>query len=482
MTQRSHLTPLALSLALTLAGCATPTGSDPLGTTSRTAPQEAQKQGATTNSSALIGLDAASINAGPHLSRPAEDFARGEAAMAPSAGDFAQGPAASPPGAAGPGELAANPTQVSAGDLKAGSVDDNDGFAAYTKYLNAFDWDTVTEEAKPRKQDVSARHIIRVEDASGTTVPDAEVVVNYTPDPVGQAGGNDPGAPPSVGVGAPREVKLRTYADGRALFHPAAEGMPGGSFILSASKNGITAQANVTRAEEKWVVKLAEPLEPQRTAIPLDLAIVLDTTGSMGGEISKFQTTIDSIVERINNLPQKPSLRLGLVAYRDQEEAYVTKVHAFTDSAGEFRRSLNELSAGGGGDMPEDMEAALKDTLGKLTWREDSALRLSFVVADAAPHTDYAQSTPYTDSMRLAASKGIKFYTIGASGLAPEGEYVMRQLAQWTLGQYMFVTRGGDEGSGGGTASAKVDQYSEGRLDDIVVERVAQELKKFAGE
>ena len=95
------------------------------------------------------------------------------------------------------------------------------------------------------------------------------------------------------------------------------------------------------------------------------------------------------------------------------------------------------------------------------------------------PHTDYPQAVPYTLSMRQAAEKGIKLFPIGASGLEAEGEYVMRQLAQWTMGQYMFVTRGGDSESGGGSVSATVDQYREGRLDDIVVNLVQKELNKF---
>ena len=104
-------------------------------------------------------------------------------------------------------------------------------------------------------------------------------------------------------------------------------------------------------------------------------------------------------------------------------------------------------------------------------------MRLTFVVADAAPHVDYPQSIPYTTSMEKAAQKGIKLYTIGASGLPAEGEFAMRQLAQGTMAQYIFITRGGDEHSGGGgTASATVDKFEEGRLDDIVVDIVKAEI------
>ena len=180
-------------------------------------------------------------------------------------------------------------------------------------------------------------------------------------------------------------------------------------------------------------------------------------------------------------MPQQPSVRFGLVAYKDQSEQYVSKVASpFTAEIGQFQQALNLLSPGGGGDKPEDLESALSDTVNKLAWDDGEAVRLSFVVTDASAHTDYPQSTPYTDSMQLASKKGIKLYSIGASSLESTGEYQLRQLAQWTMAKYLFVTRGGDEATGGGgTASATVDAFREGRLDDIVVDIVKAELDKL---
>jgi hypothetical protein len=83
--------------------------------------------------------------------------------------------------------------------------------------------------------------------------------------------------------------------------------------------------------------------------------------------------------------------------------------------------------------------------------------------------------------MTQAAEKGIKLFPIGCSGLEPEGEYAFRQLAQYTMGQYLFITRGGDEATGGGgPASATTDKFREGRLDDIVVDIVKSELDRLS--
>ncbi|MEB3223314.1 MAG: vWA domain-containing protein [Candidatus Sericytochromatia bacterium] len=362
--------------------------------------------------------------------------------------------------------------QVRASDLKAGAVDDNKGFKAYMEYLAQFDWGAAV--MAPRKMDVARRKVLTVVDAAGRPVHDAQVTVTAFPDAV--RGPNDR---PVVGRPAPSTTLLRTYADGRALYHPQPADMASeaGSVDVTATKGNATVTAKLALDADSLTLTLPEPVARPGSGAPLDVAFVIDATGSMGGEIRKFQASMGSIAERIKMLPQAPQVRFALVSYRDQGEAYVTKVENFTSSMGDFQARLNEVSASGGGDKPEDMEAALRDTVNTLAWTADGAVRLSFVVADAAPHTDYPQATPYTASMARAAATGVKFYPIGASSLEREGEYVMRQLAQWTMGQYLFVTRGGDEASGGGgTASAEVDKFKEGRLDDIVVDIVKAEL------
>jgi Mg-chelatase subunit ChlD len=194
----------------------------------------------------------------------------------------------------------------------------------------------------------------------------------------------------------------------------------------------------------------------------------------MGGEIGRLQDTIKTISTRIKGLDAQPSVRYGLVAYRDQGDEYVTAAADFTANIDDFKASLDKVEAGGGGDLPEDAEAGLARAVNDASWGEDS-VRLVFLVADAAPHVDYPQDTPYTTSMKKAVEKGIKLFTVGCSGLAPEGEYAYRQMAQFTMGQYLFITRGGDEATEG-AASHTVDKFQEGRLDDIVVDIVKGEL------
>jgi hypothetical protein len=113
-----------------------------------------------------------------------------------------------------------------------------------------------------------------------------------------------------------------------------------------------------------------------------------------------------------------------------------------------------------------------------MNWNGGDAVRLTFLVADAPPHLDYNNDYRYTDELVQAVKKGIKVYAIGASGLDKQGEYVFRQLAQITLAQFLFITRGGDEkspGSGGPASNTDV-VYQERDLDRIVVNIVRREL------
>lgn len=399
------------------------------------------------NGGSLIGGDAAS-----EAPRPA-------ASSAPSTGG-ASAPAM--PGIAVGEPNPAQPPVQNEEALKAGAVDDNAKFSTYLEYLAEFDWEDLNPVARPRKVDVADRHVIRVVDKDGKGVANATVAIK---------------------AGDATIATVKTYADGRALFHPGAYGdlQQTAAFTVAVTKGELAGSADFDADEdvESWEVKLTEAVA--KPAAKLDMALVIDTTGSMGGEIAKFQSTFASIVSRVQALPQQPSVRFGLVAYKDAREQYVSKVASpFTTDTAAFQSALNGLSAGGGGDKPEDLESALGDTVNTLAWDGGESVRLSFVVTDASLHTDYEQNTPYTDSMKLASEKGIKLYPIGASSLEPEGEYALRQLAQWTMGQYLFVTRGGDEATGGGgTASATVDKFREGRLDDIVVDIVKAELEKL---
>ena len=100
---------------------------------------------------------------------------------------------------------------------------------------------------------------------------------------------------------------------------------------------------------------------------------------------------------------------------------------------------LDALQAAGGGDYPEAMNEALHETVHQLSWRGNGATRMVVLLADAPPHLDYG-GPQYDDDMMAALGKGIKVFSVGASGLDKQGEYIQRQIAQYTGGRFVFLT------------------------------------------
>jgi len=173
-----------------------------------------------------------------------------------------------------------------------------------------------------------------------------------------------------------------------------------------------------------------------------------------------------------------PDIRFAMVAYRDKGDDYLTQVTQFTSNVEAYQKMLETLVADGGGDTPEDLQSALAAAMHELKWRPD-AIRIGFVITDAPPHTDYGQKYTYLEAAKESLNRGIKWVTVGAGGLGVDGEVIYRQVAQFTMGEYVFITMGagGDSEGGTGEASHHVGaNYSTENLDQAIVRIVRREL------
>ncbi len=334
--------------------------------------------------------------------------------------------------------------------LQAGEVDDNKLLEKYIGYTERYD-----AGGGVHRFDARERYRIRVADASGDAVPDAQVSI--------QAGGNT-------------LFKGRTGTRGEVLFFPAAldEQAPQ-SLTVTARHGDQVATSENTRdpAGGTWTVKL-ESRAADRKAMTLDLLFLVDTTGSMSEEISRVRDTIQSVSNRIKALPARPTLRLGMVLYRDKGDEYVTRRRPFTSDVDAFQAALRGVRADGGGDEPEDLNAGLQQAIEAMDWTPNNAVRMMFVIADAPPHLDYQDEYDYFLGARRAVEKGIQIIGVSTMGTNDVGEFVFRQLALLTQGRFVFITRGGERGE----TPHKVDRqdYSVQRLDDLIVRLVSEEL------
>jgi Mg-chelatase subunit ChlD len=159
------------------------------------------------------------------------------------------------------------------------------------------------------------------------------------------------------------------------------------------------------------------PAPPQPAAEPerprIEVVFVLDTTGSMGGLIEGAKQKIWSIASEIARGQPTPVLEVGLVAYRDRGDDYVTKKFALTRDLDAMFVNLQKLRADGGGDTPEHVGRALGEAVSQMAWNQDSkVMKLIYLVGDAPPHDDYRDGWNSVVWAKRAADKGITVLAI----------------------------------------------------------------------
>jgi hypothetical protein len=204
----------------------------------------------------------------------------------------------------------------------------------------------------------------------------------------------------------------------------------------------------------------------------LDIALMIDTTGSMGDELSYLQSEFLALSKAIEEKYPNSQQRWALVAYRDTSDEYVTRWFDFRDDANDFRDKLGMQSAGGGGDFPEAPDAALA-ALTQLAWRTTSdTARLAFWVADAPHHSDKAQAM--LDAIRDTHDLGVHLYPVASSGVDDLTERTMREAAQLTGGRYLFLTD--DSGVGLAHKEPSIPCYFVTHLDRAILRMVDIEV------
>lgn len=258
---------------------------------------------------------------------------------------------------------------------------------------------------------------------------------------------------------------LSTGADGVAMLFLAYDGLAQSTRLTVREPTGqgvssvIGLNLGQLSADRVVPVRLDVAAEQPRQ---LDLALVIDATGSMSDELRYIQTELRSIVDWLSRSLPGVDVRIGLVVYRDRGDEYVTRTFALTGDIAALQRDLAAQSADGGGDWPEAMHTALREAY-DLDWRRD-AVRVAMLVADAPPHTeDLAATWAVANDAREGR---IHILPVAASGVAEDAEYVMRGMAALTDSRYLFLTD--DSGVGLPHEAPTVKCYQVTRLDSLI--------------
>jgi len=180
----------------------------------------------------------------------------------------------------------------------------------------------------------------------------------------------------------------------------------------------------------------------------VELVFVLDTTSSMSDLIEAAKEKIWSIATTMASAQPAPEISIGLVAFRDRDDAYITQVTDLSTDLDTVYGTLMDFQAAGGGVLPESVNKALYDAVNHISWsqtpenKNSDIYKVIFLVGDAPPHQHYPNDVQYPETMRLAQRKGIIINTIQA-GTNQATSHSWKKIATLGTGHYFQVKQSG---------------------------------------
>jgi len=314
---------------------------------------------------------------------------------------------------------------------------------------------------------------VRRRSSSSSSRPDLEgrVLVSVT---------DEDGAPFSCAVVEIPALQLELPAgtSGRLSLFPSLDGFDGASVVVRARAPGGTCPASCSAEVSVDGASEVSLQIPAASALPseLDVALVVDTTGSMCDELQYLQSEMATILSNVeSHVDRSLDTRIASILYKDDGDVYVVETTQFSSSAqagsSPAIAALQAGSCAGGGDYPEAMDQAMAAAL-QLQWRAGNVARVAFLVADAPPHDENLQATLST-ALSLRAV-GVRVYGLAASGVGDTAEYMMRLMALVTGARHLWLTD--DSGIGFSHQEPKVLCYQVTRLDQLLERVLRSEL------
>ena len=128
--------------------------------------------------------------------------------------------------------------------------------------------------------------------------------------------------------------------------------------------------------------------------VGLDVALVVDATGSMQNIIDELKERLDALTVTMQRLV--PTARIGAVAYRDrdddnvataprQSESFVVKWSDLTFNSKKVQSFLDGIVAEGGGDWEEAVKDGVDCAMHQLKWRADAKMVI-IIIGSSPPH------------------------------------------------------------------------------------------------
>ncbi len=201
-----------------------------------------------------------------------------------------------------------------------------------------------------------------------------------------------------------RSIDAARMLPPRSIMTPAMKGAEATVVPTPSNPADLSEIARLPFAEFTALSDHLEALALQ----PLDLAIVLDCTASMSGEIAEAQGGVDDLMRFVGDVAG--GIRVGIAGYRDRRELFEKVGWDLTGSIEQARANLWRLSAEGGGDRPELVDQGLSLAYTTFSWnpRHRGVLIL---VGDAPPHPGHGEGC--IKLARFARQRGVTTHVVG---------------------------------------------------------------------
>lgn len=190
---------------------------------------------------------------------------------------------------------------------------------------------------------------------------------------------------------------------------------------------------------EEAVTEAAAIWQPERPWEVIDLAIALDTSGSMQGLIDTTRLKLWEIVNDLHGAEPAPTLRVALLTFgngkSDSKAGWVRLESDLTEDLDRVSERLFELTSEGG---TEYVGRVLQAALEGLSWTESNdALRLVFVAGNEPADQDPEVS--FRDMADLARREGVFVQAVFCGSVGVPDAEGWQELAELAVGGFAVI-------------------------------------------
>lgn len=130
-------------------------------------------------------------------------------------------------------------------------------------------------------------------------------------------------------------------------------------------------------------------LDPERRGSPdraLEIVFIFDSTNHQAGKFDEIKRDIERIIR--DKETERSRVRVALMAFRDLNQAYLTKNVALTTRLDEVIEQLREMRAGGGKVHDSALARPYENAVERLNWSRDSDKRIYIYGDETVDHPD----------------------------------------------------------------------------------------------